>query len=266
MTESKYTLRAFQEGDEYKIISLFNEEYRKYGGIPTKTVPYWRWSYLQRPDVEVDGILIAQDEKAEIVGYTVIGKSGNIWEFCYNSEKDGKEIISLLLNNAIRYLNKVNAPSISLNAPINDHLLNQECQKFGFSTYSSPLVCLSIIDYQKLLTLIIDDKHLENQIKEKITIKLRNEQSPVQNPPVLTINAGKVQVASSINGNVNNGIYLETDETTFSSLIFGNSSPFKSFMLSKLKIRPFWKFYSMLKFLSSMKLKPDWYLQLGDYS
>lgn len=265
MTESKYTLRAFKEDDESKIISLFNKEYGKYGGFPTKTVEYWRWSYLQRPDVEPEGILIAQDEKAEVVGYTVIGKSGNIWEFCYDSEKDGEEIISLLLNSAISYLNKVNAPSISLNAPINDGLLNEQCRKLGFSTYPSPLACLSISDYQKLLTLIMTGKHLENQINEKITIKLRNDQSSTQNPLFLTIKDGKVQVLSKINDDMDNGIFLETDKLTFSCLIFGILSPSKSFMLSKLKIRPFWKFYSVLRFLSSIQLKPEWYLQLGDY-
>ena len=264
MTESKYTLRAFKEGDESKIISLFNKEYGKFGGFPTKTVEYWRWSCLQRPDVEPEGILIAQDEK-EVAGYAVVGKSGNIWEFCYDSEKDGEEIVSLLLDNAISYLNKVNAPSISLNAPINDDLLNEKCRKLGFSTYSSPLVCLSIFDYQKLLALIVANKHLENQINEKITIKLRNDQSASQNPLVLTINDGKVQVSSKINDDVDSGICLETDKLTFSCLIFGILSPSKSFMLSKLKVKPSWKFYRVIRFLSSMQLKPEWYLQLGDY-
>ena len=264
MTETKYALRAFKKGDESKIISLCNKEYGKYGGYPPKTVEYWRWSYLQRPDVEPEGIVIAQDEKAEVVGYTVIGKSGNIWEFCYDSEKDGEEIISLLLNNAVSYLHKVNAPSISLNAPINDALLNRQCRNLGFSTYPSPLVCLSIYDYQKLLTLIMTSKHLENQINEKITIKLRNDQSPTKNQLILIINDGKVQVSTKID-DIDDGICLETDKLTFSCLIFGTLSPSKSFMLSKLKISPFWKSHSVLRFLSSIQLKPDWYLQLGDY-
>ena len=264
LTESKYAIRTFKEGDESKVVSLFNKEYGKYGGFPTKTVEYWRWSYLQRPDVEPEGILIAQDEK-EVVGYAVLGKSGNIWEFCYDSEKDEEEIISLLLNSAISYLNKVNAPSISLNAPASGILLNRQCRKLGFSSYSSPLVCLSVSDYQKLLTLIMTSKHLEKQINDKITIKLRSNQSPAQNPLVLTVIDGKVQVSSVINDNIDDGTCLETDKLTFSCLIFGLLSPSKSFMLSKLKIRPFWKFYGVLRFLSSIQLKLDWYLQLGDY-
>ncbi len=266
MTEIKYALRTFKEGDESKILSLFNKEFGKYGGFPTKTVEYWRWSCLQRPDVEPDKILIVENEKAEIVGYTVIGKSGKIWEFCYDSEKDGEKIILLLLNNAISYLHEINADSISFNAPIKDDLLNENCRKLGFSTYSPPLVCLRIFDYQKLLTLIITSKHLESQINEKLTIKLRNDKSSAQKNVVLTVNDGKVQVASEDNNdNIINEIYLETTESIFSCLIFGLLDPSKAFILSKLKIRPFWKFYSVLRFLSSMQLKPDWCLQLGDY-
>lgn len=265
LTGNKYSVRAFEQGDESDIVSLFNKEYGKYGGFPDKTVEYWRWSYLQRPDVKPDGIFVVQDEKSQLSGYAVVGDSGNIWELCYDSEKDGEEIISILLSSSISYLNKLDAPSAALNAPVNDELLSQQCRKFGFSTRSSPLICLSIIDYQELLTLIITGRHLESQMDQEITIRLRNGKSSAKDSLFLTLKDGKVQASSEIGNDSINGIYLETDEMTFSGLILGDLSPTKSYLSFKLMIRPFWKSYSALRFLSSLQLRLDWCLQLGDY-
>jgi putative sterol carrier protein len=60
-------------------------------------------------------------------------------------------------------------------------------------------------------------------------------------------------------------IQLGTDYTTFSSILFGNQSPFSAFVHAKLKIKPLSKIYTMLKVLSALQVNTAWFYPLSDY-
>ena len=53
-----YVIRNFVEGDEERIVKLFNEAYGNFSGYVPRTVEYWRWCCLKRPDVRKDGIFL----------------------------------------------------------------------------------------------------------------------------------------------------------------------------------------------------------------
>src|SRR4030042_6661610 len=98
------SVRTFRNGDEPAIVELFNNVYRGYGGFVPRTVEYWRWCCLKRPDVERNGIFLAFDSE-RLCGYLVAGSSGNIWEFCV-ADND-RDIAKTLLSEALDYLEKV---------------------------------------------------------------------------------------------------------------------------------------------------------------
>ncbi|TET62287.1 hypothetical protein E3J49_08460, partial [Candidatus Bathyarchaeota archaeon] len=76
----KYKIRSFEDGDENEIVQLFDRIYSDYGGFTLKTPEYWRWCCLKRPDVEKEGVFVVEDGDENVVGYAVVGGSGNIWE------------------------------------------------------------------------------------------------------------------------------------------------------------------------------------------
>lgn len=61
---NRYELRNFVEGDEEKIVKLFNDAYARFSGYVPRTVEYWRWCCLKRPDVRKDGIFLVFDKGA----------------------------------------------------------------------------------------------------------------------------------------------------------------------------------------------------------
>lgn len=100
----KYKVRNFEDGDEIEFVRLFERVYADYGGFVLKTPEYWRWCCLERPDVKRDGIFVVVGEDEKVVGYVVVRRSGNNWELCYDRGFDGEKIVSLLLDEATRYL------------------------------------------------------------------------------------------------------------------------------------------------------------------
>jgi hypothetical protein len=106
--------RKYEEGDETALASLFNKVYHGYAGFVPRTPEYWRWSCLDRPDVEKEGIMVVVN-RGRIVAYAVVGKSGNIWESCFDDAHDKKALLSLVLERAIEYLTRVGSDLITLN-------------------------------------------------------------------------------------------------------------------------------------------------------
>lgn len=113
--EEKYCIRTYERGDENSLVRLFNKQYENYGGFVKRTVEYLFWSCMERPDVEKEGVLVVVDGNDTVVGYAVVGKSGNMWEFSYDPERNGEEIVSLLFESSKQYLRKngVEAPLYS---------------------------------------------------------------------------------------------------------------------------------------------------------
>jgi hypothetical protein len=81
---------------------------------------------LERPNVEKKGIIVAFDRReGNMTGYAVAGKSGSLREIPYGPEENGRKIVSLLLDNAMAYLENAAASSINFNAPREDQIIKQ---------------------------------------------------------------------------------------------------------------------------------------------
>jgi len=95
---------------------------------------------------------------------------------CYDSGPDGEEIVSLLLDQAVRYLERVGATSITFNAPKEDYVVNQVCRELGFAVLPSLEMFLSVLDFRKLISLLVNSKKEEliRGFDEAVLVKLKD--------------------------------------------------------------------------------------------
>jgi len=261
----KYELRIYEEGDEAEIVKLFDKAYSNYGGYVRKTPEYWRWCCLQRPDVEREGILVAMEKATrEIVGYVVAGKSGSLWELTCPPHPDKKEIVTLLLDNAVSYLEKKGAASVNFAAPQADLVIGQACKERGFATSAPPKMFLSVLNFQKLVSLIANDKadELKEKFDETLLIRIKDAPFWVCDTICVNINRNEVTVDDKSQDST---IHVDVDYLTFCSLLFGSLSPFDAFTRFRLKVRPRSKTPTLLRLLSALQIKTDWSFQLSEF-
>jgi len=261
---SEYSLRTYREGDEIALVHLFNEVHSKYAGFVPRTIEYWRWCCLERPDVERDGIFeVVDHNNGNVVGYAVVGRSGNVWELCYDSTHDGDKIVSLLLDKAASYLKKVGATSITFNAPQENRVVKKVCRKLGFEVLPTPRMIITVQNFPKLVSLILESKkeELMTRFDEAVLIKFNEAPFWISDTFFIEISRDGVQVGDETQSPT---IQVETDVITFSSLLFGILSPLQSVMRLKLRVKPFWKTLTLLKLLSSLQMKTTWFFPLSD--
>ena len=261
----EFFVRPFIKGDEVPIIRLWNDSYKNYGGYAQRFPEYWNWCCLQRPDVENNGVILVLDKcNGELAGYVVVGKSGSLWELCYNQKSDGEVIVTILLNQAIAYLNNINAPSIKFLALESDPIIRRVSRELGFTACRPPQMFLSILNLRSLVSAIVSDKasSLKKEFNETLLIKVKGSPFWLNDTLVIKINGEGVNV-----GNIpqETTVSLETDYFTLSSLLFGNTTPLSALLRLKLKARPLFKIPIALKMLSSLQLHADWAFQLSDY-
>lgn len=260
----EYSVRSFEDGDENEIVRLFDRMCGGYGGSTLKTPEYWRWCCLERLDVERQGLFVVVDGNQDVEGYAVVGRSGNVWELCYDSERDGEKIVSLLLDEAVRYLERVGATSITFNAPKQDLVLNQVCREVGFAVLPSLKMFLSVLNFRELISLLVNSKKEEliGGFDEAVLVKLKDAPFWINDTVFIRISREGVQVSDETHSST---IHVETDVITFSSLLFGVLSPFQSLIRLKLRVKPFWKTPTLLRLLSSLRVKAAWFFPLSDY-
>lgn len=258
-----YVVRTYREGDETELVQLFNRVYEDFAGYVPRTLEYWRWCCLSRPDVETEGIVIVNDGR-KIIGYGVVGKTGNIWELCYDSAYDGEKIVSMILEWAVNYVESAGGDSIVLNAPAKDHLLRDVCLRSGFAETHPPSMFLSVLDFPKFIREILDWKREKLRgYDEELLIKVRNSSSWYGGNITVKIRNGDVSVEEGVNDEP--GVVVEADVPTIVSCILGTRGLLKAFFGLKLRVRPFWKFLKILKLFSLLRIKDPWFSPGADF-
>jgi hypothetical protein len=264
-TEQKYSVRTFLDGDEVALVQLFEKAYLNYGGYTKKTPACWRWNCLERPDVERNGIILALDNKTkEIVGYVVAGKSGYVWELSYDPQCDGKQVLSLLLNEAATYIEGAGGSSVNFNAPQKDVLIRRVCKQHGFVASEPSKMFLSVLNFQSLFSSLAENKtnELTKKYNESLLIKIRDAPSWLDDAIFMKIDQLGVVVAKEAQVH---SIQLHTDYITLFSVLFGKRSSRNAFIHAKFKIKPWSKILTALKLINDLRVKADWFYPLSDY-
>jgi hypothetical protein len=260
---SEYAVRTYQKGDEVELTSLFNEAYQGYAGFVPRTLEYWLWCCLDRPDVENEGIIIVV-HVGRIAAYAVVGKSGNIWELCFDRAHNGEALVSLILEKAIEYLSRGGSDAVTLNLPCDDSIAREACEKLGFSELSPDpkRVFLSVLEYERFV------RFLFSANKEKLMgfegdFLIRLKDAPFWMSPFISIGLrnGRIETGSE---NKRCDILIEMDTPTLTSILLGTYNPLWALLRFRLKIHPLGKLRTVLRLFSLLRLDDPWFLPRAD--
>jgi hypothetical protein len=260
---SSYKVRNFRLGDEEAIVRLFGEAYGAYGGYVPRTVEYWRWSCLQRPDVKEDGVfMVSEDEGSDLLGYAVVGSSGNIWEFCV---KDGeKEAARVLLAEAVKYLEGVGVSSANVNVPCNADVAGVLVEA-GFGEVPAERMFVTSLSPAMLIHAFVGSwKSRElGGSDDVLGFRLRDVPFGVGGEFSFRVHGGLAEVAEGFPSDAS--VVVELGFMDFQSVLFDGSSAARLLLASKLHVKPFRKFGVALKFLNAIRLRCNWFFPLSDF-
>lgn len=258
-----FHIRTYREGDEKELSVLFNDAYQHYAGFAPRTVEYWKWSILSRPNLSREGIAVVVNVD-QVVGYAAVDKLGNILEFCYDLNYDSKTIVSMLLDWCIDYVKSEGGSSISLNVPAEDDLLRQVCRELGLTEDPFHSLFLRVFDFPQLFGKIVDQRgKLEEHFDETVLINLRKVPFWCDNYVVIRVQTGKTILSTEKVETPT--IRIDADISTLSSCIFGSTGICRAIVKGQLKVRPFWKIPRAVKLFSMFQLKDPWYVPRADY-
>jgi hypothetical protein len=220
---------------------------------------------LQRPGVEKKGIIISVEKSTGVmVGYAVVGKSGNLWEFAYDPQKEGKEIVTLLLRKVEDYLQSVGSSSVNFAAPQRDRVVSEVCRDFGYAITPSPQMFCAVLNYSNLLSSLSSNVLINLRTKFSDTFLIEIEQAPAWIDPkvFLEVNRNNVRIACEP---CTPTVTLKIDNVSLSSILFGNMSPLSALLRMKFRVKPVSKVLTALNFLSQLQVKEKWSFPLSEY-
>jgi putative sterol carrier protein len=254
-------LRRFRQGDEAELVKLFNAEYAGYGGFVPRTEEYWRWCCLKRPDVDENGIfLVTEGENGPLVGYAVVGSSGSIWEFCAGGDR--KHVASILLREAVKYLDELGVSSVNVNVP-HDKVLNEAFAEVGFTEVPAERMFVSTLSLRELFSVLTADAKFAEQLDEEMFIELDGAPFGVDKTVSVNIHDGKVAVKDD--SSESPSVSVRMDFKTLLSVLFAGLNPYHAFFSGKVRVKPFWKTGRFLEFLSSVRVNSSWFFPLSDF-
>ncbi len=257
----RYSVRCFRAGDEVEVVRLFNEVYGAYGGFVPRTVEYWRWCCLNRPDVEENGIFIVTDsESGRLVGYVVIGSSGSVWEFCAGGDR--KQVASVLLREAVQYLGGLGVSSVNVNVP-NDELLREAFVEAGFAEVPAEKMFASALSLREVFSVLAAGVRLAGKFDEYIFIELESAPFGVETAVYVKIHGGQVEVKDGCSESPSMSVRM--DFLALLSVLFAGLGPHHAFFSGKVRVKPFWKTGRFLRFLSSVRVDGPWFFPLSDF-
>lgn len=257
----EYSARTFVRGDEIALTNLFNAANRNFAGYVPRTPEYWVWCCLNRPDVNEKSVVIV-NKGNKVVGYAVVGKSGDIWELCYDSLYDGKAIVSMLLSWALDYARSVGSDSVTLNAFEKDDVIRTICRKLGFAETPPELVYFSVLDLPSLICEIFRTRDMKPNIDGTFWFKLNNCPSWCDDSFGVKLKKDEASLFEEVADCPE--VVIEADMTTLVACIFGTESILRAILASKVRFRPFWKALKFMKFFSVLRIRSPWVLPRAD--
>ena len=260
-TDVEYTIRKYRSGDETLLAELFNSEYAALAGFVPRTVEYWRWCCLGRPDVDKEGIMIMEYAN-RIVGYAVVGRSGNVWELCSDSHYDAKMIVTKLLARALDYAQSVGSSSVVLNVSTKEPLLRRACQEMDFVECPPEPMFTSILDLPQLICAIIQSKNFGSDMNEVFWFWLKGCPSWCISSFGVKLDRNLVTVLTD--PPPMSRITIETEMSTLVALIFGTESVSKALLSLKVHFHPFLRISKARKLLNLLQTKTPWFVPRAD--
>jgi hypothetical protein len=261
MFETDYNIRTYRTGDEISIVRLFNSTFNEYSGFVPRSPQYWNWCCLQRPDVSKEGIIVVTQQE-KVVGYAVAGKSGNIWEMCYDRTCDGEIVVTKIIARMLDYLASEKVDSVLLNFPTNDKVVRKICERFNFAESPPEYMFISILNFSSLINEILKDSVEKQKVNGDFLFQLKNLPQSFSNNFYLDIHNGNVTITDKAERPPE--IILDVDGSTLISCIFSRKNVLKNILSSKIHVHPFWKIGKVMKLFLLMQNNSPWFMPRAD--
>lgn len=256
----EFSVRRYSPGDDEKLIAFFNQTFKKYAGFVPRTPEYWSWYYKSRFDVDGEGIIILE-YKDQIVAYSVVGKTGNIWEFCYDTNNQkASSIANLLLDKSVAYATSKGANEIKIHAPEDDKTIREVCSKMGFTSTHFHYLFLAILDFKKLIDEIIENSNSAKLGNNSAQIILKD--APKWAEKSLTFDLRK-STSGKVNP-INPDVKIQMNTISLAEIMFRRKNLWWGLLKRDIKVMPFWKIFSAFNFLERIRLNDTWFTPLGD--
>ena len=259
-----YELRNFMDEDEERIVELFNDVYGRFSGYVPRTVEYWRWCCLNRPDVKRNGIFLVFDrETGDLAGYVVVGLSGNIWELCVRSNCGDAALT--LLDRAITYLEDAGVSAVNVNVPKSDETLNEACRKMGFAMVDVHKLFVGVLSFRKLISIFARSKVdvLTKKFNERICIIVKDPSLWIERAVSIKVDDRGIDVFEGMIESPT--VSVKTDAKALLAVLVGALNPKQAFLSFRIRVKPFWKAITMESFLRSLRMDASWFWPLGDF-
>ena len=262
--EGEFKIRVYYDGDETRMAALSNQYYGDRPGSTVRNGEYTRWSSLAHPEVDPEGILIAE-KSGEVVAYAICTNHGNLLELCYLEH--GKQAVPSLIEGVLTYLNQVGAEKLVMFAPSDDHFLGRVLMEFGFSSRpQGNLTVVRCLDFKVLIESLVKSQKLEQHFKP---FRLRLLGSPPPDEDYLVTRSKKGVEVSPIfprkdDSDLHREFQIEISKQDMMVLLFSGASPAVMFLRRRLRVKPLRRVPLSLKILSHLRVNPHWYTPMTD--
>lgn len=255
-----FSVRTFREGDESGIVEFFNGVYGKCGGFVPRTVEYWRWCCLSRPDVKEEGVFLAFNGE-RLCGYLVAGISGNIWEYC--AQEGEKEAARALLTEAVTYLENMGVSSVNVNA-LSGGKVVENLVEAGFSEIPAERMFITTLNPAALVRALVSSWKQRNAgLVEVFGFRLHAVPFGVRSEFSVKIQGEAVDVTEGLPPEPS--VIVDLGFMDFLSVIFGGSNANRLFLARRIRVKPFRKWRAVSGFLSAIRPVGSWFFPLSDY-
>lgn len=259
----KYTLRTFREGDEIELIELFNRVHNNFAGFVPRTRRFWLWCCLDRPDVDRESVAIVNDGE-EIVGYAVVGRSGDVWELCYDPRYDAETVASMLLEWAVEFVEEAGGDRVRVNGLLEDDVLRKVCEELGFCEAKPVPQFVSVLDLPNFLAQLLERRGKVLDLEDGVfAFRLRDHPSWCSDQIVICVKGGEVRVYDESVDDPE--IVVDINWSTLLSCILGTKSVWRAVLNSEIRVHPFWKFRKFRKMFSCLHVGRPWFWPLADH-
>ncbi len=268
----KTRIRAYQAGDEGPIVELSNRSLAPHAGWVTRTVEYWRWSILTRPDVHSSDILLLESG-GQIVGYAALSQDGSVLELFVDPDRPKRdrraftcELVAALEDHARARRCDV----LTFSSPASDRVIDRALRSSGYVVEPGHCFSLGILNPQLLLQQLLAARQsrLASLRSSTFIFELTPGQYPfllnsrlgVQlNPSPRVVDLGNVEVGGHAGDCV-----IQMDLCALTELIFCRVPAGLLLRQSRLRIQPDTCVVDACKLLEALVIDAEWHVPKSD--
>jgi hypothetical protein len=268
MNNSVYHIRSYRNGDETLLIDLWHRSYKGYGGYVARSLTYWRWCILDRPEMTMDDICLVEKDGV-VLGYGVLGPQGKILEIVVQPslpKQDRKKLTARLCVALESRAKEKGEETIVFSVPSGDEAICEALRDCDCQEETGEFLNLTIVNPITFIQRLLEHRRagIPQGWRKTFLVELANGRYRF-NP----FHRFHVEIGDSINVRpVMNGratdCHIHTDLSVFTDLAFNRLSFESAVETGELRVDPPSELYEAEQFFTLVTLRAPWYSPFAD--